>query len=62
MKKISLLLMIIIFFAFTGNSNALVYRAFTSLTGEVVGSVDNVDCADIGDGSEDAAGIVNTTT
>ena len=44
--------------SFTINANALVYRAFTFLTGEVSGSVDNVDCADIGDGSEDAIGIV----
>jgi hypothetical protein len=39
-------------------SHAIVFRAFTSLTGGISGSVDNTDCADIGNGAEDAGGIV----
>ena len=43
-------------------SHAIVFRAFTSLTGEISGSVDNTDCADIGDGAEDAGGVVTLLT
>ena len=56
MKRFILLMFII--FGFSTSVDALVFRGFTSLTGEISGSVDNTDCADIGNGAEDAGGIV----
>ena len=54
------ILLMIIFLGLSTYANAIVFRGFTSLTGEVSGSVDNTDCANIGNGAEDAGGIVTT--
>jgi len=56
MKRFILLMVII--FGLSTSAEALVFRGFTSLTGTVSGSIDNTDCADIGNGAEDAGGIV----
>ena len=56
MKRFILLMIMI--FGLSTSADALVFRGFTSLTGTVSGSIDNTDCADIGNGAEDAGGIV----
>lgn len=43
------------------NAYALFHRQFTSLTGDTAGSVDHIDCADLGTGSDDGTGIVITS-
>jgi len=64
MKRFLLVLLSI--FIFSTYSNAGIFtRFFTSLTGEVAGSVDNIDCDDVyGDGSptDDGTGYVITST
>ena len=52
----------IIIFGFSTSVEALVFRGFTSLIGTISGSIDNTDCADIGDGAEDAGGMVTLLT
>ena len=64
MKKFILILFLILFLilCIVAPSHALFMRAFTSLTGEVEGSVDNATCTSLGDGTDDGTGIVLVST
>lgn len=62
MKRfISILLCIFIGLFLSAPAQALFTRTFTSLTGDVLGSIDHEECSDLGNSFDDGIGIVITS-